>query len=371
MSNIVPWHTLAFSKAQLSRSAKTSLIVGTILNLINQGSVIFSGGEVELLKVLLTYAVPFGVATYAGTTTVLNHMRKVDCVKAEAERKKSTQYDTKGIQEISDIASNIVQNATNVNKASKEKVSFVDDAAKTAKQATSVNAVLSRQALDSQHHLDGLDQSFSQVLEHINVLGSDVTNAVEASRSLASEIEGFLNEFEEIASLASGITSISDQTNLLALNAAIEAARAGEAGRGFAVVADEVKNLAAQTKSNALEIDETLNKIQLRQTQLNKAQSTLNDSMNEALQLTNEGERSIQVSTNQVSTFAEEVRKSLVYFQSELDEETKNLQKLEESFESLVEDTRKAIKGSANNMSLAQRVFDISKSAIITSEKAH
>jgi methyl-accepting chemotaxis protein len=361
MSELVPWYSLAFSKAQFFRSIKTSLVVGTILNLINQGSVIFGDGEINLLKMLLTYVVPYSVATYAGTSTILNHMRKVDCAKANAENANNAECDDKSIQEISDIAGSIVQNATNVNKASKEKVNFVDDVAKTARHATDVNATLSQQASDGQNQLDGLNQSFSQVLEHINVLGEDVTSAVDASNNLANEIKEFLQEFEGIASLASGITAISDQTNLLALNAAIEAARAGEAGRGFAVVADEVKNLAAQTKSNALEIDETLKKIQLRQGQLNKAQSTLDQSMNEALQLTNEGEQSIQVSTNEVSAFAEEIRKSLVYFQSELQEETRSLQKLEESFESLVEDTHKAIKGSANNMSLAQRAYDIAK----------
>lgn len=360
MSGIVPWYSLAFSKAQLSRSLKTSLVVGTILNAINQGPVIFDGGDINVLKVLLTFSVPFFVATYAGTTTVLNHIRAEERAKAKAAALlKNAECDDECLQEINDIASNIVQNATNVNKASKEKVNFVDDVAKTAKHATEVNATLSYQAQESQVHLDGLNQSFSQVVEHINVLGSDVTNAVNASKSLAREIEEFLQEFEGIASLASGITAISDQTNLLALNAAIEAARAGEAGRGFAVVADEVKNLAAQTKSNALEIDETLQKIQLRRGQLNKAQSTLNNSMNEALQLTNEGERSIQVPTSEVSSFAEKVRDSLVYVQSELQEETKSLQKLEESFESLLEDSRRAIKGSANNMSLAQKVVDI------------
>ncbi|MCW3171706.1 methyl-accepting chemotaxis protein [Shewanella subflava] len=80
-------------------------------------------------------------------------------------------------------------------------------------------------------------------------------------RESCGTIEALGKEVENIGSVLAVIQSIAEQTNLLALNAAIEAARAGEQGRGFAVVADEVRSLAAKTQDSTAHIQETINKL--------------------------------------------------------------------------------------------------------------
>ncbi|VVN91977.1 Methyl-accepting chemotaxis protein McpP [Pseudomonas fluorescens] len=124
----------------------------------------------------------------------------------------------------------------------------VHDVAKNAEHAASEMRDAEAQARQGQVNIDGS-------LQQIDQLSSTIDQAVEVIRTLATESN-------QIGGVLEVIRSIAEQTNLLALNAAIEAARAGEQGRGFAVVADEVRLLAQRTQKSTAEIQSMIERLQ-------------------------------------------------------------------------------------------------------------
>ena len=124
----------------------------------------------------------------------------------------------------------------------------VQDVAKNAEHAASEMRDAQTQAEQGEVNIDGS-------LQQIDALSGTISQAVEVIRTLSTEST-------QIGGVLEVIRSIAEQTNLLALNAAIEAARAGEQGRGFAVVADEVRLLAQRTQKSTAEIQNMIERLQ-------------------------------------------------------------------------------------------------------------
>ncbi|WP_421957965.1 methyl-accepting chemotaxis protein [Pseudomonas ovata] len=124
----------------------------------------------------------------------------------------------------------------------------VQDVARNAEHAASEMRNAESEAQQGLVNIDGS-------LRQIQLLSTTIDQAVEVMRTLS-------DESNQIGGVLEVISSIADQTNLLALNAAIEAARAGEQGRGFAVVADEVRLLAQRTQKSTAQIQAMIERLQ-------------------------------------------------------------------------------------------------------------
>lgn len=177
----------------------------------------------------------------------------------------------------------------------------IDQAATAVNQMTAAAEEVANNAVATADSSRDADQSTQQGRAKVNQALMSINLLVGEVSTTSQEIKQLAENITEITQALHVIRSIADQTNLLALNAAIEAARAGEAGRGFAVVADEVRALAHRTQQSTADIEKMIGSIQ---TGTDRAVDSMNSSQEQAnstLEVAHAADKALEIITEAIT----------------------------------------------------------------------
>jgi methyl-accepting chemotaxis protein len=248
-----------------------------------------------------------------GAFTILTETTQI--VESEAEARHQTELIVETAGQAEDIAHQLDAASTTladqVNEASQGSDIQRDRAAETATAMEQMNATVlevARNASDASVNADHM----RELAENGNALVRQLIEAIEGvgqrSEGLKESMAGLDRKTEDIGAIMQVIDDIADQTNLLALNAAIEAARAGEAGRGFAVVADEVRKLAEKTMVATKEVDGAVQSIRTGTRENVAATETAVQAVNESTELASKAGEALEHILESVTMAADQVR---------------------------------------------------------------
>ena len=264
-------------------------------------------------------------------------------------------------QSIEEAFTKIDEVTTDMNTRAQESQSRSITVAAAADEMVSTTGDIAKNCESAASNSTQSNETTRQGVEKVQRTIEGIQNQVIKSKEDANNVQSLVDQAQKIGTIVQTIDDIASQTNLLALNAAIEAARAGEAGKGFAVVADEVRALASRTSSSTSEITKMVSQIQENANTANESMQSSVQNMDNLAVETSTIESLLNDITDQVSSVNAQITQIATAAEQQTtatSEISTNMQDITHSSESLSNDCAQAKQEVDNSVKLLRNLLD-------------